>query len=265
MKNLKGKTALITGSTRLGIGATTALALADLGVNVILNYGTGMSNSEAGKRADALEKKIKTFNKNVITLVADITKEGQVKKLFKDAVSAFGSVDILINNAGGTWVEQDFAEITTKHWNQVVKPEIDGTFYCIREVLPLMRKKQWGRIVNICLDKDAMELALNAEGHILEKYPYDFAIAKESKRNIVQRIALSELKYGITCNNIMPGIIEELENEKALKIIQGKTKQSIFFNPTDVSDTITYLCSQNARGVTGSDIKLPGNIYTRLG
>lgn len=264
-KVLNGKTVLITGSTRQGIGATAALVLAHLGAKIVLNYGTGEKGRNASVRASLLEKKIKKFSKKVITVAADIKKEKDVKKLFKKAVSEFGSVDILVNNAGGTWIPQDFAGISTEHWEQAVRSEIDGTFYCMREALPFMRKKRWGRIINICLDEKIMEIALLAQNnHILEKYPYDFAIAKYAKQRLTSLISPLEFKYGITCNNIMPGIIEEMNNSEALKIIKEDLPPSIHFNPVDVARVIAYLCTKEAAGITGSDIKIPGNIYKRL-
>lgn len=262
--NLKGKTVLITGSTRAGIGSAAAFALASSGANIVLNYGTGSRDSAAKKRASCMTKKIKQFNKNVITLVGDIKKEKEVKDLFEAAEKKFGSVDILVNNAGGTWIEQDFAEIKTNHWNQMIRAEIDGTFFCIREALPAMRRNGWGRIINICLDEESIAFALNAEGHVLEKYPYDFALTKNVKAEMSRKIALAEFKYGITCNNILPGIIEEMNNEQTLNIIQNKISQSVFFNPTDVAATVNYLCGNEARGITGSDIRFPGNLYNRL-
>jgi len=264
-KKLNGKTALITGSTRKGIGATTALTLAHYGANIILNYGTGSKGEAASKRAAALEKIIKKFNKNVLTIAADVTQEKDVQKLFSSGFKKFGSVDILVNNAGGTWIPQDFAQIKTSHFKQATRPEIEGTFFCIREALPLMRKKRWGRIINICLDLKTMELSLGeTPDHILDKYPYDFALAKYTKQHLTELISPLEFKYGITCNNILPGIIEEMSNEEALEIIQGKREQSFFFNPLDVAETIAYLCSEEARSITNSNLNIPGNLYKRI-
>ena len=260
--SLVGKTALITGSTRTGIGATTAMMLASKGANIILNYGTGGTGREAGQRAEKLRQKVAATNPNVVVLEAAVDSEKEVKKLFARTAERFGSVDILVNNAGGLWIEQDFAQIETGHWNQAVRRELDGTFYCIREALPPMRAKRWGRIINVGLHYVVMELLVNAQyGNVLDKYPYDFAIAKHAKQQITGLLALAEFKHGITINNVLPGIIETIDNDRALEIIQAHSPQEIFFNPVDVANAILYLCSEEARGITQSDIRIPGNFY----
>ena len=262
---LVGRAALVTGSTRRGIGAASAMQLALEGANVILNYGTGSTGPAARERAGALREKIKETGAHVEVVEADISSEDGVKKLFHQAGELFGGVDILVNNAGGAWIEQDFAVIETAHWNQAVRPEIDGTFFCIREALPHMRRNRWGRIINICLDEETLALLVNAQyGHVLEKYPYDFGVAKFAKREIGRLVALAEYKHGITVNNILPGIIEEMENDEALRKLQGTSEPSIYFDPTDVARAVTFLCREEARGITKSDLRIPGNIYTRL-
>jgi len=259
---MAGKTALITGSTRSGIGATTAMVLASMGANIILNYGTGGTGREARLRAEELSKKIATTNPNVLVLEAAVDTEKEVKKLFANSVDRFGSVDILVNNAGGLWIEQDFAQIETRHWDQAVRTELDGTFYCIREALPGMRAKRWGRIVNVGLHHAIMEWLVNTQyGNVLDKYPYDFSIAKYAKQQFASLLALAEFKHGITINNVLPGIIETMDNERALEIIQGHSAQEMFLNPLDVAHAIVYLCSEEARGITQSDIRIPGNLY----
>lgn len=136
--HLSGRTALVTGSTRQGIGATTAMALAFRGAKVILNFGTGSRDAAARQRADALANKLDGLGGRVAVIEASIQSEAEIKELFLKATELFGGVDILVNNAGGTWLEQDFAGIETRHWEQAVRSEIDGIFYCIRAALPHM-------------------------------------------------------------------------------------------------------------------------------
>ena len=260
--SLKGKTALVTGSTRAGIGATTAVALACTGANIVLNYGSAGAGPHDAERAEEFRGRIAEFNPNVVALPAAVHVEEEVKRLFTEAFDRFGSVDILVNNAGGTWIEQDFAAIDTAHWEQAIRREVDGTLYCIREALPRMRENRWGRIINIGLHRPALDLLVNTHyGNVLDRYPYDFVIAKHAKQEVTRGLALAELKYGITINNILPGIIENLDNDKALAILKRGEAQEVFFNPVDVANAIAYLCSDQARGITQSDIRIPGNIY----
>ena len=264
-ESLAGKAALITGSTRRGIGAATALALALEGASIILNYGTGGKSSEARGRAEELTDKIRSLGANVALIAAAVQSEDEVKEMFRQAKELFGGIDILVNNAGGAWLEQDFAAIDTQHWNQAIRSEIDGTFFCIRESLPHMRDKHWGRVINVCLDEATMQLLINAQyGHVLEKYPYDFSLAKFTKREITKLLAFPEFKYGITINNILPGIIEDVDHDAALARLRLTNDNAIYFDPVDVARAIVFLCREDARGITQSDIRIPGNIYQRL-
>lgn len=238
------------------------MVLAARGANIILNYGTGGTGREARHRAEELHKKIAATNSNVLVLEATVDSEKEVRRLFANAADRFGCVDILVNNAGGLWIEQDFGQIETRHWDQAVRSELDGTFYCIREALPGMRAKRWGRIVNVGLHHTIMEWLVNTQyGNVLDKYPYDFSIAKYAKQQFASLLALAEFKHGITINNVLPGIIETMDNERALETIQGHSAQEISFNPLDVANAIAYLCSEEARGITQSDIRIPGNLY----
>ena len=93
-----------------------------------------------------------------------------------------------------------------------------------------------------------MEWLVNAQyGNVLDKYPYDFSIAKYAKQQFASLLALAEFKYGITINNVFPGIIETIDNERALEIIQGHSAQEMFLNPLDVANAIVSL----QRGVPG--------------
>ena len=266
VRDLEGRTALVTGSTRRGIGAATAIVLAYRGADVVLNYGTGGGGGGAQERAEALRAAIEQrAGVCAIAIEASMLSEAAVHRLFDEARGHFGSVDILVNSAGGLWVEQDFADITTSHWEQALRPEIDGTFYCIREALPDMRARQWGRIVNIGFDVDTLELLINAHyGHVLERYPFDFHIAKSAKREMARRLAPIEFKQGITINNVLPGVIENIDNDEVFAAVEGTSRGSTWFGPVDVAGTVAFLCSEAARGITGSDIRLPGNLYKRL-
>lgn len=263
---LEGRTALVTGSTRRGIGATTAIVLAHHGANIVLNYGTGRGGAEAHERAETLRAKIETLTgSRTVTVEASIREEADVRRMFVEARKHFGAVDILVNSAGGLWLEQDFACIATDHWEQALRSEADGTFYCIREALPEMRTRSWGRIINIGLDTDTLELLINAHyGHILERYPFDFHLAKLVKSEITHKISMIELKHNITVNNVLPGIIENMDNDEVFAAVAEEAHPNAWFSPLDVANTVAFLCSEAARGITRSDVRLPGNVYKRL-
>lgn len=265
-RDLKGRTALVTGSTRRGIGSTTAIMLAYRGANLVLNYGTGGGGEKAAERAEILRAKIEQrTGATAIVIESSPHSEIDARRMFDEARTRFGTVDILVNSAGGLWMEQDFAEISDEHWEQTLRPEIDGAFYCIREALPDMRARRWGRIINVGVDVDTLMLVVNAHyGHVLERYPFDFHIAKTAKCEISHTLALIELKQGITINNVLPGVIENIENDEVFHAIEESARASAWFSPLDVADAVAFLCSEAAGGITGSDVRLPGNVYKRL-
>jgi 3-oxoacyl-[acyl-carrier protein] reductase len=262
---LAGKAALVTGSTRRGIGAATAMKLALDGASLILNFGTGSRDDAARERAERLRRQIAEPGRQVAVVEASVRNEEEVEELFRQSEALFGGVDILVNNAGGLWIEQDFTSIDASHWEQAVRTELDGAFYCTRRALPHMRHRRWGRIVNVGVDVDVMGLLINAQyGHVLDKYPYDFVLAKRAKEELAHLLGLVELKHGITVNNVLPGIIEEIDHEDAWQGLQAGAPVSVYFDPTDVARAVAFLCSEEARGISHSDIRVPGNIYKRL-
>jgi len=265
-KPLIGKVAIVTGSCGEGIGSSVALALAKNGANMVLNYGTGRDDKSIAKSAFDIQTKIMDIGRNAIIIKADITKEAQVKRLFKKARNEFGKVDILVCNAGWTWLDQDFTEITYKRWQKTFAAEIDGTFLCMKEAIPTMRAQNWGRIVNIILDFTVMDtLLMTRYSHIFNKYPLPFIIAKKAKMFLAHHMAYKEYQYGITINNILPGIIEFMNFEEACQLSNDpKIQERGMARPTDVANLVVFLSRDEAKFITGSDIKVPGNIYLTL-
>jgi NAD(P)-dependent dehydrogenase (short-subunit alcohol dehydrogenase family) len=166
---LKGRTALVTGSTGSGIGRSTAFRLASEGANIILNYGTyHWSNNALRETEDGVKsvvKMVEELGAKVLVLRADTRDPDQVKTLVDAGIDKFGAIDVLVNNAGAEWLIQDITDIKPDHWRSVLQAEIDGAFHCIKYVLPGMRERMWGRIINI-----SMESALNWTRYLAEDY-----------------------------------------------------------------------------------------------
>ena len=262
---LKGRVALVTGSAGNGIGRSAALALANAGADVALNYGTGRKQEEIEHTGKQVQAAIEQMESRSVLICADTRDEQQVIRLFQQVRKELGSVDILINNAGAGWLDQDFVEISSERWEQTIAAELNGAFYCVREALPEMREKRWGRIVNIVIDTTALNHLLNAQyGHVLDRYPYAFAIGKAARKSLTHNLAYAELKNGITINNILPGIIEEMGLNEAVSEATGNPVNRSSARPSDVGRIIAYLCRNEARVVTNSDIVIPGNLYSRL-
>jgi NAD(P)-dependent dehydrogenase (short-subunit alcohol dehydrogenase family) len=251
---LKDKTALITGSTGSGIGRSTAFRLASEGANIILNYGTyhrtGRALRHAEENAERVSNVVKELGGKVFIFAADTREPDQVKAMVNARIERFGAIDVLVNNAGGEWLVQDITEIKPEHWHSVLQAEINSAFYCIKYVLPVMRKRMWGRIINI-----SMENALNWTGYLAE----DYALGKAARTWMVKAWAKQELKHGITVNAIEPGPVAKMTLKKAINAVKNgeawrKRKKLVSH---DVAELIAFLCSEKARFISGSVFVLP--------
>src|ERR1700752_173621 len=262
---LQDRVALVTGSVGNGMGRSAALALANLGADIALNYGTGREQVEVEYNRRYVQAAIKQMGCRSVLISADTGDEQQVIRLFQQIREDLGSVDILINNAGSVWLEQDFVEISSERWERTIAAELNGAFSCMREALPGMREKRWGRIVNIVVDPTSLNLLINAQyGHVLDKYPHAFAIGKAARKSLTHNLAFAELKNKITINNIIQGIIEEMTLDEAIS--DATTGPGIRFatRPSDVAQVIAFLCREEGGVITNSDIVIPGNLYSRL-
>jgi len=251
---LEGKTALITGSTGSGVGRSTAFCLALEGANIILNYGThrrtGPELKDAEKNAKIIANVVKELGGESFVLPADTREPHQVKAMVNVGIERFGAIDILVNNAGGEWLVQDITKIEPNHWRSVLQAETDGAFYCIKYVLPGMRERRWGRIINI-----SMENALNWTGYLAE----DYVLGKAARTWMVKAWAKHELKHGITINAIEPGPIAKMTLNEAVDAVKNGAAWRKRNRPVshDVAEIIAFLCSEKARFISGSVFVLP--------
>ena len=251
---LKGRTALVTGSTGSGIGRSTAFRLASEGANIILNYGTYHRSNNVLKDAEEgvnrVVRVVEELGGKALVLPADTRDPDQVKAMVDAGIEKFGAIDILVNNAGADWLMQDITEIKPDHWRSVLQAEIDGAFYCIKYVLPRMRERRWGRIINI-----SMEGALNWTRYLAE----DYALGKAARTWMVRAWARHEIKHGITINAIEPGPIAHTSLQEAVDAVKNggawrKRKKPV---PHDVAELIAFLCSEKARFISGSVFVFP--------
>lgn len=249
---LKGRVALITGSTSGGMGRSTAFTLAKNGAEIVLNYGTNRKDAEADKSAKAVEKTIKDLGRQVLLVKADTKNTDEVSAMVKKVVNKFGKIDILVNNAGGGWQPKDITEISSKQFREVIEAEIGGAFNCIHECLPIMRKNRWGRIITLGI--------IGAGYWAAEDFgPVEYAIGKGARALLTRHLALKERKYNITVNLINPGPghtahIETIEKALSLADRSEEWKSRKQATPQDIAEAILFLCTEQARFVTGSHI-----------
>jgi 3-hydroxybutyrate dehydrogenase len=255
--DIKGKTAIVTGSTS-GIGEGIAHALAAQGCNIVLN-GLGDADAIEKQRA-ALEK---AAGVKVIYDPADMTKPEQIAAMVENAAKTFGSVDIIVNNAGIQHVAP-VDEFPIEKWNLIIAINLSSAFHMCRAAIPHMKKAGWGRIVNI------------ASAHALVASPFKVAYvaAKHGIAGLTKTVALEIAEKNITCNAICPGYVHTplVDNQIAdTAKARGITKDEVVKNvmlaaqPTkkfvkieEVASLAVYLCSDAAQNINGSMQSIDG-------
>src|SRR5665213_2132493 len=187
---LRGKSAVVTGSTS-GIGLAYARAFATEGANVLLN-GFGDS-AEIEKIRSDIEKQ---FGVRAIYSSADMTKPDQIAAMIGQAEKTFGAVDVLVNNAGIQFVSP-IEEFPIDKWDQIIAINMSSAFHAIRAVVPGMKKRGWGRIIN------------TASAHSLVASPFKaaYVTAKHGLMGLTKTVALELATFKITCNCISPGYV----------------------------------------------------------
>jgi len=188
--DLIGRTALVTGASR-GIGAAIAIALAEAGAAVAVNY------RERADEAEAVVAKIREFGGRAVAIAADVSQAAAVAKMVDLAGSALGAIDILVNNAGLAIV-RGIDDLTEGDFDQTIAVNLKSAFLCTQAVLPGMRAKKWGRIVNISSG------AARGAGAIGVHYNASKAGMEGLTRGYAARLVME----GITVNAVAPSLIE---------------------------------------------------------
>ena len=188
--DLNGHTALVTGASR-GIGAAIAMALAEAGAAVAVNY------RERADEADAVVAKIRESGGRATAIAADVSQAAAVAKMVDLASSALGAIDILVNNAGLAIV-RNIDDLTESDFDRTIAVNLKSAFLCTRAVLPAMRAKKWGRIVNISSG------AARGAGAIGVHYN----ASKAGMEGLTRGYAARLVKEGITVNAVAPSLIE---------------------------------------------------------
>ncbi|MBI1385758.1 MAG: 3-hydroxybutyrate dehydrogenase [Rhizobiales bacterium] len=253
---LQGKSAIVTGSTS-GIGLAIAHALAKAGVNVMMN-GLG---SEADNRA-AIDA-VAAHGTRVVFDHANMLQPKQIAEMVEAAEAAFGAVDILVNNAGIQHVAP-IDEFPVEKWDAIIAINLSAAFHTIRAALPGMKRRRWGRIVNI------------ASAHALVASPYKsaYVAAKHGILGMTKTVALEVAKQGITCNAVSPGYVwtplvaNQLEDTaKARKMPVSEVKEKVmlanqptgeFVTTEQIADTVAFLASTAAASITGTNVSVDG-------
>jgi 3-oxoacyl-[acyl-carrier protein] reductase len=243
---LAGKTALITGGSR-GIGRATALELAQMGANVVVNY---RGNAEAASEVQAL---IEERGGKAIAIGADVGQSAEIDRLFATATQTFGNVDILVNNAGLTR-DTLLMRMSEADWDAVLDTNLKSAFLCAKAALRGMLKARWGRIVNVS----------SLAGLVGNAGQTNYAAAKAGVIALSKSLAQEVGSRGITVNAVAPGLIEtemvaHLPEELRQQILSHVALGRIG-TPEDVAAVICFLCTPAAGYVTGQVVVVDGGM-----
>jgi 3-hydroxybutyrate dehydrogenase len=243
---LKGKTALVTGSTS-GIGLGIAKALARQGANIVLN-GFG---DHATPQAEIQALGVKTAYHG-----ADMSKPAEIEDLMKFSAQEFGRVDILVNNAGIQHVAP-IEQFPVERWDAVIAINLSSAFHTTRLALPAMQAANWGRIINVA----------SVHGLVASVQKAAYVAAKHGIVGLTKVTALENATSGVTCNAICPGwvltpLVQKqvdakaaamgLSNEEATKLLLGEKDPSMqFTTPEELGELAVFFCSVAANNVRG--------------
>jgi 3-hydroxybutyrate dehydrogenase len=244
---LKGKTALVTGSTS-GIGLGIAGALARQGANIVLN---GFGDFEGPKA------RIAAHGVKVGYHGADMSKPADIEAMMAYAAAEFGRVDILVNNAGIQHVAR-IENFPVERWDAVIAINLSSAFHATRLALPAMREANWGRIINVA----------SVHGLVASAEKSAYVAAKHGIVGLTKVTALENATTGVTCNAICPGwvltpLVQKqvdakalalgVSNDEAKKALLGEKEPSMqFTTPEELGELAVFFCSpagNNVRGV----------------
>lgn len=244
---LKNKIAIITGSSR-GLGRVIATELAREGARVVINY---LKNEDAAKE---VSREIQALGSEALVIKADVSLEQDAKKLVDATLTKFGTVDILVNNAG---ISKDAVswKMDSSVWDEVIKTNLYGVFNCSKAVLPHMREKKQGRIINISSVVGQMGVVGTSS----------YTASKAGIIGLTKTIAKEVANRGITVNTLVLGYIKEgmlLTLPKNIQdIILSQIPLGRFGEPIEVAKSVLFLCSDGAGYITGQAININGGIY----
>ena len=244
---LKKRTAIVTGSTS-GIGLAIAHELAKAGVNIMLN-GFG--------DAEPIKKEIAALGVDVDFHGADLTKPAEIEDLIKATEQRFGGIDILVNNAGIQHVA-NVENFPVDRWDAVIALNLSSAFHTTRLALPGMKKRNWGRIINIA----------SVHGVVASAGKAAYVAAKHGIVGLTKVTALENATTNITCNAICPGwvhtpLVQKQIDDRAAKsgksvaeeqhsLLTEKQPSGKFVTPAQIGQMVIFLCSDAAQEMRGS-------------
>jgi glucose 1-dehydrogenase len=252
---LHDKVALITGSDS-GIGQATAVAFAEEGADVVVTY---LHDADG---AAATRHQVEAAGRKAIVVQLDIRDETKVGAAFDQAIAAFGTVDILMNNAGVDASGDDVADLSTDTFDTAIRTNVYGTFFCCRRFIQERKQRGGGgKIINVT---SVHEDIPNAGGA-------DYDCSKGAVRMLTRTLALELAPLGINVNSLAPGMVLTPFNQPAIDdpSLLAEQVQSIPFKraaePSEIARLALFLASSDADYCTGSTFTMDGGLARNLG
>ncbi|HBC4296071.1 3-oxoacyl-[acyl-carrier-protein] reductase [Staphylococcus aureus] len=241
------KSALVTGASR-GIGRSIALQLAEEGYNVAVNY------AGSKEKAEAVVEEIKAKGVDSFAIQANVAEADEVKAMIKEVVSQFGSLDVLVNNAGITR-DNLLMRMKEQEWDDVIDTNLKGVFNCIQKATPQMLRQRSGAIINLS----------SVVGAVGNPGQANYVATKAGVIGLTKSAARELASRGITVNAVAPGFIvsdmtdalsDELKEQMLTQIPLAR-----FGQDTDIANTVAFLASDKAKYITGQTIHVNGGMY----
>ena len=241
MSDLLNRVALVTGASR-GIGRAIALALAEAGAAIAVNYRERSTDAEA--IADAIRQK----GRRAETFRADVSSSNAVNGMVADVVKRFGPIEILVNNAGVAAARD--REITEADFDHIIAANLKSAFLCTEAVLPPMRARRWGRIVNI-----------SAVGARIGSSNVAYGASKAGLEGMTRSYALRLASEGVTVNTVAPGLIDTEMSKPLIEAGSGVARIPVGRAGTveEIAEAVLFVSSNSY--MTGQTISVNGGVF----
>ncbi len=243
---LKGRTALVTGGSR-GIGRAVALALAEEGADVAVNY---VSSEGAAKE---VAEQIRKLGRRAMQAQADVADYPDTFRMAQEVLKEFGHLDILVNNAGIS-SDKTFVKMDHASWRKVLAINLDGVFNCTKVFIDQMLKQNYGRVVNIT----------SVIGQIGNFGQANYAASKAGVAAFTKSLAKALAAKGITVNAIAPGFIEtemvQAIPDKVKEKLLGQIPLKRFGTAEEIARAVCYLVSTDGDYITGAELSINGGL-----
>lgn len=246
MISLEDQVAIITGGSR-GIGAATAVLFAKAGANILLTY---VQNEKAAKE---VQDEIELLGRKCIIIRANVAKAKNAKKVVEKAMQKFGQIDILVNNAG-IWTQGEMGKMSEETWNETMEINLNGTFHMINATLPYMKKRRFGKIINIS----------STAGQRGEAFHSHYAASKGAIISLTKSLSTELGSFNINVNSVAPGWVDTdlsadvLRNQKFAEEARKGIPIGRIPTAEDIAGPILFLACDLSRHITGEILNVNG-------